>query len=91
MLPIREPGISCAVIQTERSKVIRLPGLRLLTPAPLGRTADLPESFVPEPPTQTVGYGAGKRSRYIFRDNAEFPMMTASEIQFLKAGPDPER
>jgi hypothetical protein len=47
-------------------------------------TADLPESFVGTA-YGTVGYGAGEAGRYIFRDNAEFPMMTASEMQFLKA------
>lgn len=46
--------------------------------------ADQPESFVGTA-YSTVGYGAGEAGRYIFRDNAEFPMMTASEIQFLKA------
>lgn len=46
--------------------------------------ADQPESFVGTA-YGTTGYGAGEAGRYIFRDNAEFPMMTASEMQFLKA------
>jgi hypothetical protein len=47
-------------------------------------TADQPESFVGTA-YGTIGYNAGEAGRYIFRDNAEFPIMTASEIQFLKA------
>ncbi len=45
---------------------------------------DRPESFVGTAFAST-GYPAGDPGRYIFRDNAEFPIMTASEIQFLKA------
>jgi Starch-binding associating with outer membrane len=55
-------------------------------------TADLPESFVGTAYAST-GYtpisGAlvtnGTAGKYIFRDEAEFPIMTASEMQFLKA------
>jgi hypothetical protein len=55
-------------------------------------TADLPESFVGTA-YGTVGYVPlaglpltnGTAGKYIFRDEAEFPIMTASEIQFLKA------
>ncbi len=56
-------------------------------------TADRPESFVGTPYANT-GYTTlapgvlttnGTAGKYIFRDEAEFPMMTASEMQFLKA------
>jgi hypothetical protein len=55
-------------------------------------TADLPESFVGTA-FGTTGYTPlagvlttnGTAGKYIFRDDAEFPMMTASEMQFLKA------
>jgi hypothetical protein len=40
---------------------------------PVLGTADQPESFVGTA-FGTVGYGAGEAGRYIFRDNAEFPM-----------------
>jgi hypothetical protein len=54
-----------------------------------------PESFVGTP-FNTVGYTGtalvpgvlvtnGTAGKYIFRDDTEFPVMTASEIQFLKA------
>lgn len=33
----------------------------------------------------TVGYPAGDTARYIFRNAAEWPIMTASEMKFLKA------
>jgi len=53
---------------------------------------DLPESFVGTAYAST-GYTPiaglpttlGTAGKYIFRDEAEFPVMTASEIQFLKA------
>lgn len=55
-------------------------------------SGDLPESFVGTAYGST-GYTAptgvlttlGTAGKYIFRDEAEFPIMTASEIQFLKA------
>src|SRR5258706_4267536 len=59
-------------------------------------TADLPESFSGTP-FAGVGYTGvttlapgvlttnGTAWKYIFRDETEFPVMTASEIQFLKA------
>lgn len=47
-------------------------------------TADLPESFSGTSFALT-GYLSPEGGRYIFRDGAEFPMMTASEMQFLKA------
>lgn len=55
-------------------------------------TADLPESFVGTA-YGTTGYTPlagvlttlGTAGKYIFRDEAEFPTMTASEMQFLKA------
>ncbi|NOT50653.1 MAG: SusD/RagB family nutrient-binding outer membrane lipoprotein [Chitinophagaceae bacterium] len=55
-------------------------------------TADLPESFVGTA-YGTTGYTplaglpttAGTAGKYIFRDEAEFPVMTASEMQFLIA------
>jgi Starch-binding associating with outer membrane len=34
---------------------------------------------------QATGYASPEQGRYIFRDAAEFPVMTASEMQFLKA------
>jgi hypothetical protein len=59
---------------------------------PVLTTNDLPESFVGTAFGST-GYtpitGAlltnGTAGKYIFRDEAEFPVMTASEMQFLKA------
>lgn len=33
----------------------------------------------------SVGYPGSEQGRYIFRSEAEFPIMTASEMQFLKA------
>jgi hypothetical protein len=46
--------------------------------------ADLPESFVGTAYAST-GYPTVVTGRYLFLDNAEFPVMTASEIQLLKA------
>ncbi len=59
---------------------------------PVLATADLPESFVGTAYSST-GYTPissalltnGTAGKYIFRDEAEFPIMTASEMQFLKA------
>lgn len=45
---------------------------------------DLPDNFWGNPYISTTTPSPDK-SRYIFRDNAEFPVMTASEMQFLKA------
>jgi hypothetical protein len=45
--------------------------------------ADLPQSFVGTA-YGTVGY-IGEQGRYVFRNDAEYPVMTASEILFLKA------
>ncbi|MFI5128664.1 MAG: SusD/RagB family nutrient-binding outer membrane lipoprotein [Chitinophagales bacterium] len=47
-------------------------------------TKDQPFSFVGTPYSSTT-YNSPETGRYIFRDNAEWPIMTASEIQFLKA------
>ncbi|MGH2553076.1 MAG: SusD/RagB family nutrient-binding outer membrane lipoprotein [Chitinophagaceae bacterium] len=55
-------------------------------------TADLPESFVGTAFAST-GYTPiagllltnGTAGKFIFRDEAEFPVMTASEMQFIKA------
>jgi hypothetical protein len=59
---------------------------------PVLTTPDLPESFVGTT-YANVGYTPaagvlttiGTAGKYIFRDDAEFPIMTASEIAFLKA------
>jgi hypothetical protein len=45
---------------------------------------DLPSNFWGNPYISTTS-STPDSSRYIFRDNAEFPVMTASEMQFLKA------
>lgn len=45
---------------------------------------DRPYSFVGTE-FSTLGYGNGEAGRYIFRNNAEWPIMTASEMLFLKA------
>lgn len=58
---------------------------------------DEPQSFVgtyvtystaspyPATPSGSGGYLSPEQGRYIFRNDAEFPIMTASEMQFLKA------
>mgnify|MGYP001205211770 FL=1 len=46
--------------------------------------ADQPQSFAGTA-FGSVGYLSPEGGRYIFRDGAEFPIMTASEMQFLKA------
>jgi hypothetical protein len=46
--------------------------------------ADRPRSFSGTG-FDTVGYKSPEDGRYIFRNGSEFPIMTASEIQFLKA------
>ena len=47
--------------------------------------ADQPQSFVGTA-FGTTGYlNSGEGGRYIFRNAAEFPIMTASEMQFIKA------
>jgi hypothetical protein len=46
--------------------------------------ADQPSNFVGGT-YGAVTYLSPEQGRYIFRDNAEWPIMTASEIQFLKA------
>ncbi|HEY2722438.1 MAG TPA: SusD/RagB family nutrient-binding outer membrane lipoprotein, partial [Chitinophagaceae bacterium] len=45
-------------------------------------TRDQPQNFWGNPYSSTT---AGNTPRYIFRDNSEFPVMTASEMQFLLA------
>jgi hypothetical protein len=45
---------------------------------------DQPRSFVGTT-FGTVGYPAGDTARYIFRNAAEWPIMTASEMKFIKA------
>jgi hypothetical protein len=45
---------------------------------------DRPRSFIGMG-ADTVGYPSTEQGRYIFRNAAEFPIMTASEMQFLKA------
>jgi hypothetical protein len=47
-------------------------------------TADQPESFMGTA-FGTAGYPAPEQGRYIFRDVAEWPVMTASEMKFLLA------
>jgi Starch-binding associating with outer membrane len=47
-------------------------------------TADQPRSFVGTT-FGTVGYPALDSGRYIFRNDAEWPIMTASEMKFIKA------
>ncbi|HWR33400.1 MAG TPA: SusD/RagB family nutrient-binding outer membrane lipoprotein [Chitinophagaceae bacterium] len=47
-------------------------------------TADQPMTFVGTP-YGTAGYLTPEQGRYIFRDAAEWPVMTASEMQFLVA------
>jgi hypothetical protein len=51
---------------------------------PVLTASDQPQSFTGTA-FGTVGYLSPEGGRYIFRDAAEFPVMTASEIQFLKA------
>ncbi|MBC7949556.1 MAG: SusD/RagB family nutrient-binding outer membrane lipoprotein [Chitinophagaceae bacterium] len=46
--------------------------------------AERPRSFV-STGADTLGYPNTDQGRYIFRNNAEFPIMTASEILFIKA------
>jgi len=46
--------------------------------------ADRPRSFIGTG-ADTLGYPATEQGRYIFRNTAEWPVMTASEMQFLKA------
>ncbi|HEY6504778.1 MAG TPA: SusD/RagB family nutrient-binding outer membrane lipoprotein [Chitinophagaceae bacterium] len=45
---------------------------------------DRPRSFVGTG-ADTIGYGNGEAGKYIFRNNTEWPIMTASEMLFLKA------
>ncbi len=47
-------------------------------------TNDLPANFWGNPYASTTS-PTTDQGRYVFRDNAEFPVMTASEMQFLKA------
>lgn len=47
-------------------------------------TADQPQNFMGTS-YGTTGYPATEQGRYIFRDAAEWPVMTASEMNFLKA------
>lgn len=47
-------------------------------------TADQPQSFMGTA-YGTSGYPSPELGRYIFRDAAEWPIMTASEMQFIKA------
>jgi hypothetical protein len=51
---------------------------------PVLAVGDSSQSFVGTA-YQTVGYLSPEGGRYIFRDGAEFPVMTASEMQFLVA------
>jgi hypothetical protein len=48
-------------------------------------TADQPTNFWGGTFATTAGPANENASRYIFRNNAEFPVMTATEMQFLKA------
>jgi hypothetical protein len=47
-------------------------------------TADQPENFMGTS-YATTGYPATQQGRYLFRDEAEWPIMTSSEMMFLKA------
>lgn len=60
-------------------------GVPTVTTPPAGLTlAELPENFWGNPYVSTTAPTAD-RGRYIFRNAVEVPLMTASEMQFLKA------